>query len=256
MRKLNSRSIHRYLSVVVGIQLLLWTTSGLIFSWNSIDKVRGENLIRKSTPVDLMIHELFTIREILDTNGIGTSKGEVVRVELRSLLDKAVYEVEFTIGESDKLQQILFDARTGTRLSPVTEELAAEIARRDFPEDVGVKSVELVETNPGSHSEYRGKELPVWRVSLDHPTGTVIYVSANRGLVTARRNNQWRLFDVFWMLHTMDYQGRDNFNSWLLRSFSVFGVTTVLSGYWLWWRTSWIRKRRIRLRSSTGSGQH
>ena len=76
----------------------------------------------------------------------------------------------------------------------------------------------------------RQQELPVSRVVLDHTTGTVIYVSVNRGVVTSRRNNRWRLFDFFWTLHTTDYQGRNNFNSWLLRSISVFGVATVLSG--------------------------
>jgi uncharacterized iron-regulated membrane protein len=100
-----------------------------------------------------------------------------------------------------------------------------------------------METVSSLHSEYRGKELPAWRVELDHPSGTVIYVAANRGLVTTRRNHRWRLFDFFWMLHTMDYQGRDNFNSWLLMSFSVFGVVTVVSGYWLWWRTSTLRRK-------------
>ena len=36
------------------------------------------------------------------------------------------------------------------------------------------------------------------------------------------------------MSHTMDYQGRDDFNNWLLRAFSVFGLLTVLSGFLLW----------------------
>jgi len=32
----------------------------------------------------------------------------------------------------------------------------------------------------------------------------------------------------------MDYAGRDNFNNWLLRAFSVFGMCTVLSGFLLY----------------------
>ena len=62
----------------------------------------------------------------------------------------------------------------------------------------------------------------------------MIYVSAERGVVTTRRNNRWRIFDFFWMLHTMDYQGRDSFNHWLLRIVSAFGLLTVLTGYVLW----------------------
>jgi predicted oxidoreductase len=38
-------------------------------------------------------------------------------------------------------------------------------------------------------------------------------------------------FDFLWMLHTMDYKGRDNFGNILLRIFSVFGLFTVASGF-------------------------
>jgi hypothetical protein len=36
------------------------------------------------------------------------------------------------------------------------------------------------------------------------------------------------------MTHTMDYQGRDDFNTTLLRAFSLLGLITVLSGFVLW----------------------
>ena len=36
------RKIHKYLGLVIGIQLLLWAAGGLFFSLNPIEKVRGE----------------------------------------------------------------------------------------------------------------------------------------------------------------------------------------------------------------------
>jgi hypothetical protein len=36
------------------------------------------------------------------------------------------------------------------------------------------------------------------------------------------------------MTHTMDYQSRDNFNTTLLRAFSLLGLITVMSGFLLW----------------------
>jgi hypothetical protein len=47
------------------------------------------------------------------------------------------------------------------------------------------------------------------------------------------RNSKWRIFDFLWMLHTMDYAGRDNFNNTLLRAFSILGLTTIGSGFLL-----------------------
>ena len=40
------------------------------------------------------------------------------------------------------------------------------------------------------------------------------------------------------MTHTMDYEGRDNFNTTILRLFSLLGLITVLSGFLLWFVSS------------------
>ena len=38
------RKIHKYLSLFISIQLLLWTVSGIYFAYNKIELVRGEHL--------------------------------------------------------------------------------------------------------------------------------------------------------------------------------------------------------------------
>ncbi|MCH2181772.1 MAG: PepSY domain-containing protein [Mariniblastus sp.] len=246
MKVRNWRKVHRYLGLIIGVQLFLWTVSGMVFSWNSIRAVRGENMIRTESPVDLSRFQLDDLNQVFSTlSGPGATAPEPVAVNLRSMLGRPVYEI--ACHQSGGNTFLLVDAQNGTRLSPISPEQAGQIAQADFAEPVEVRSVELIEV-VGSHSEYRGKELPAYRVALDHPTGTVIYVSADRGVVTTRRNNRWRVFDFFWMLHTMDYQGRDGFNHWLLRIVSAFGLLTVLTGYVLWLRTSpfWQRKRQKR----------
>ena len=50
-----------------------------------------------------------------------------------------------------------------------------------------------------------------------------VYVSEATGRVLERRNDAWRLFDFLWMLHTMDYWGRDDFNHPLIIAVT-FGV--------------------------------
>jgi hypothetical protein len=44
----------------------------------------------------------------------------------------------------------------------------------------------------------------------------------------------------------MDYQSRDNFGNLLLRSFSVFGIITILSGFVLYAVSSPALRRRKR----------
>ena len=43
----------------------------------------------------------------------------------------------------------------------------------------------------------------------------------------------WRIFDFVWMLHIMDYQDRDNFNTWLLISAAALALIISLSGMYL-----------------------
>ena len=38
----NIRTLHRKLGLLIGIQLLLWSLGGVIFSWIHIDNVRGD----------------------------------------------------------------------------------------------------------------------------------------------------------------------------------------------------------------------
>jgi predicted RND superfamily exporter protein len=40
------------------------------------------------------------------------------------------------------------------------------------------------------------------------------------------------------MTHTMDYEGRDDFNTTVLRAFSLLGLLTVFSGFLLWFTSS------------------
>jgi len=82
----------------------------------------------------------------------------------------------------------------------------------------------------------------VWRVEFDDSRSTVLYVSPDQGRVLARRNDMWRVFDFFWMLHIMDYSNRDNFNSPLLITASVIGWVLAVTGIWL--VVLWLMRRR------------
>jgi hypothetical protein len=88
------------------------------------------------------------------------------------------------------------------------------------------------------HHEYRENPLPAVAVTFDHPTATTVYVATEMGIVTKYRNDKWRIFDFLWMLHTMDYQSRDNIGNWLLRAFSIFGLFTICSGFTLFFVNS------------------
>ncbi len=80
--------------------------------------------------------------------------------------------------------------------------------------------------------------MPAYVISYQADEAIKAYVSIKDGKFQTVRHRDWRWFDFLWMTHTMDYEGRDNFNTIVLRAFSLLGLITVLSGFLLWFTSS------------------
>jgi hypothetical protein len=152
----------------------------------------------------------------------------VQSLELRTIGEQPFY----WINNKD-----LVHARTGKHKKEISQAEALEEVSRHMRADLKVVSVERL-TEVGNHHEYRGRSLPAYVVNYDHPENIKAYISARDGLFQRVRFRSWRWFDFLWMTHTMDYEGRDDFNTTLLRAFSILGLITILSGFLLWFITS------------------
>lgn len=239
------RKIHRYLGIIVGIQLLFWTGSGLFFSLNPIEKVRGETEQAEARSLE------YSANIVSPSTALGELKDTRRDIEIRSVLlrphlDGEVFEIAYR--ENGIARWALADPETGHLRQSVDADEAVKLARRDFTVQADVSSVEFL-SSVEADSEYRGGPLPAYRIAFDHPLGTRIYVSVDRGIVTARRNDRWRWFDFMWMLHIMDYEARDDFNTLWLQMVSGLGLVTVLSGFVLFAVTSPRLRRLVGKRS-------
>lgn len=229
------RKSHRWLGLILGIQFLLWTIGGLYFSWNNIDEIHGD-FEKKHPPMFAsnisLISPTIAIDKIKETHPIDS----VVSIQLIEILGKPFYQVRcITALHSEGKHEVhamnhLADATTGSIRGPLSKEEAIEIAKKRFNGKPDLRSVEYL-TTTDKHHEYRENPLPAYAITFDHPTNTTVYIASELGTVQKFRNNKWRVFDFLWMLHTMDYEGRDNFGNILLRIFSIFGLFTVVSGF-------------------------
>ena len=226
------RKIHRYLGLFIGIQFLGWTISGLYFSWNNIDDVHGDHM-RKSPHFISASSPLASPAEGITELKSKRQIDSIHSVQLISVVGKPVYQIAYFSGHTEGVHHhthyALADAETGTLRGPLTKEEATAIAKDNVVASAEVAQVQLL-TNTDGHHEYRERPLPAYAVTFKNPDCTV-YVSAERGTFQTIRHDQWRAFDFLWMFHTMDYAGRDNFNNWLLKGLSLFGLLTVLSGF-------------------------
>jgi hypothetical protein len=176
-------------------------------------------------------------------NNIHTKPDLIKQVQIVNILKKPYYSISYYSGQH--LHNILADAVSGNVRANINKDEAIKIAAESFAGSAEIKSVELL-TAVSKHNEYRGRPLPAWKIKFNHPTNTNVYVAVATGKVETFRNDRWRIFDFLWMFHTMDYEGRDNINNWVLRAFSVLGLITVLSGFILFFVSSrWFRRKRI-----------
>lgn len=237
------RKTHRYLGLFIGIQFLGWTISGIYFSWNDIDDVHGDHMRKSphsiSANVALVSPEV-SIQKLKTTSAVDS----IHSVQLISIVGKPLYQIQYFSGHAGGVhQQVhykLADAMSGDLRGSLTQDEAVAIAKDHLIASAKVVEVERIE-NTDRHHEYRERPLPAYAVSFENPDCTV-YISTELGTFQTIRHDQWRGFDFLWMFHTMDYQSRDDFNNWLLRIFSVFGLLTVLSGFILYFISSRILK--------------
>ncbi|MEO2173144.1 MAG: hypothetical protein ABGY96_03515 [bacterium] len=236
MNKLLIRKTHRWLGVVAAIQLLIWTSSGLFFSIIPIDDIRGSHLIEKRAAFRLghvrMVSPSSLVREHKELSNVSLDQ-----VQIKQRLTTPVYVVK--VEDS----WLVYHAETAEKLAPLTQTEASAVAANNTT--LPVQSATWVEAvEPGS--EYRGGELPAWKIQLEGSDHANLWVGANSGQVRAIRTTEWRIYDFLWSLHIMDYIDRDNFNSWLLRGFALLGVITILSGIVLFISsTSWRKRPRL-----------
>ncbi len=232
------RKSHRYLGIFIGIQFLFWTLGGLYFSWTNIKEIRGENLRKKDEVLNVstnLISPKIVLDEIAKTKDIST----VQKIQIVEIFNEPFYEIKF------HQETILASAITGKIHPNISEDEAKKIALESLNKPQKIKQISYLTTeNVGGHHEYREKPLPAWAVTFED--NLTVYLSAENGQIGAFRTNQWRIYDFLWMLHTMDYQERDNINNYLLRGFSILGIITIFSGFLLFFVSSkFFRKRRI-----------
>ena len=213
--KLSIRNIHKYLSFFISLQLLLWTVSGIYFSFNKIELVRGEQY-RLPSSFSLNLDQL---------------KGDHENISNFDVVNRVDQQILII---SDPSGRKYLDSN-GNPVSMLTVEQAKLTVKENSilnPIDVF-----LIDQDRNG-SEYRGRELPLYQVlSLNKDQKSInVYVNPYSGKIVAIRSMQWKIWDLMWGFHIMDWQTRDNINNFLLKVFSILALISSVSGVLLFFR--------------------
>jgi uncharacterized iron-regulated membrane protein len=243
------RKVHRWLGLLMALQIVAWMASGLWFAIYPIETIRGEHLTRPSEELQAGSHANFphelsapaALHKALDEHFAGDWALSSVQLHQRN------GEIAWRVSGTSRGQAFvrLLDG-DGSRVRPGLTVAAAERQALDWLVNPGeVRSVEWIE-QVEADAEIRGRAPPFWKVSFNEPESLNLYLDPWTGEILARRTTRWRVFDFLWMLHIMDFETRDDFNHPLLQVAAALGLIIALSGVALWavTTTSFGRRRR------------
>lgn len=211
------RKIHKWIGLLIGIQFVLWLGSGLIMSLLDHDQVQGHGYRAHGTKAQPWPKNALPANAVL-----GKGESTIQRVSSGWLLERPVYQA-FN-GEKTRLA----DALSGMPID-IDAPLASRLAQASYNGPGKAQAPLLLEHT----MEVRDHEGRLWRVDFKDEQETTVYLSAQTGEVLEHRNRTWRLFDMVWMLHIMDYTGRKNFNNPLVITAGIGGLWLALTGIWL-----------------------
>ena len=217
------RKIHKWVGLVIGLQFLVWAISGTAMALLPMDDVAGgEKADRPAPAIPADGRAWPNIQHALANQPIS-------RLSLRPLPQGQALEVMTSKGVR------LFDASNGQPIR-IDDKAARAIAGSAHPSDAPVTRVAALHelTLP-----VREHELPIWQVDFRDDVNSSYYVSATTGEILERRNDSWRWWDFFWMLHNMDYAKRTSFNHPLIIMVGFAMTWLAITGFWLLFRTMW-----------------
>ena len=214
------KKVHKWVGLLIGLQVLLWLISGLVISLLDSEKTSGKQWASKSTTMPRTL-EPVTLLEPAELPAALVN--DALGIDLTFRHGKPVYVVRRPDGET------LVDA-SNAEVIVIDKTSARQTALSDF---IGNGEIVSIEKGMAPDRETRDSNGAYWRVNFSDRSNTSIYISASTGEILERRNSFWRIRDFFWMLHIMDYPGRENFNNPLIITVALIAIWLGVSGFLL-----------------------
>ncbi|WP_430419740.1 PepSY domain-containing protein [Phenylobacterium sp.] len=216
-----STQIHKWLALIVGLQVLGWVLGGVVMTAIPIETVRSEHHLAKFQPDALPAEGLVNYHQAAAAMGVTP-----VEATLKSTLRGPLWVLKDADGASH-----VVDAATGRHVTPLPAKEARFLAGAQYEGKGRPGGPQWFATPP----QEAGKPGPLWAVDFDDAEKTRFYISPETGEVVSRRSNVWRLYDAFWRIHILDFRDGENFNHPLIIAAAVLTLPVVITGLILLW---------------------
>lgn len=215
-----ARTLHKWLGLLVGLQILIWLASGLYMVVVDIDFIHGDPLVRNMRQPIIVPQT-----PVIDIAALRAKHPDATHIGLSPVMGQTYY----TVNTADN--HYLYEPETGDLISPLGEKTARQIAKYHFNGNTTILTASLITTNPPM--EIQTRRLPLWRIDFADRYRTSFYIDPYTGALATRRHQYWRIFDFLWMLHIMDYEERADTHHPLLIIAQLTGLSFAFTGLWL-----------------------
>ena len=237
-----STQIHKWLALIVGLQVLGWVLGGVVMTVIPIERVRSEHHVAEFQ------RQALPATGVLDHRAAAAAAGvEAVEATLKTTLRGTVWVLKDAAGSVHTVNAI-----TGGHMTPMAASEARQLAGAQYQGRGQPAAARWFATAP----QEAGKPGPLWRVDFSDAEKTSFYLSPETGEVVSRRSNVWRLYDAFWRIHILDFQAGENFNNPLIIAAAALTLPVVVTGLILLWirlGRDW-KGVRARLRAARAAG--
>ena len=216
-----SLQLHKWIALVVGVQVLFWVLGGLVMTAIPIERVRSEHHVAEARPQPLAFDAVLAPDKAAAVAGVRPVEATLKTTPRGPL---------WVFRTADKAT-LAVDARTGRPVPPLTGPQARAAAAGAYAGEGRPVAARYFKAAP----QETGKDGPLWRVDFDDAERTSFYVAPDTGEVVSRRSDLWRFYDFFWRLHIMDLKTGEDFNHPLLIAATALTLFVVLTGFILLW---------------------
>lgn len=217
------KKLHKWLSLLVGLQLLVWLGTGLYFNLMDHQKASGSQY--KQTPVVALVD----INRLVEPQLVLSQAKQVVSLKQISLLEHPYYLLTHNKGlySHFKNDYSLVDAYTAEPVV-IDETMARKLAQSSYKGQGIIESA--IKLSP-PYEDIPREQNEVWQVNYADYIQTSVYIDAGSGRIIKHINDDKRFVDIFFMLHFMDYGTEGSFNNVQIIVFSLFTLFFSLTGF-------------------------
>ena len=212
-----SLQVHKWIALIVGIQVLGWVVGGLIMTAIPIEHVRGETHLAVPMLPAIDAKRLVPLEKQLAL----AEMPDVGEATLKNTPRGPIWVLKSAAGSEG-----WWNAYTGENIDEIGKADATRYAAKASKGPGKLLKVDYVENAP-KEAQVSG---PLWRASFADTEHTRLYLDAFTGEVLSRRSDLWDFYDFFYQIHIMNFGASRSYNHPLIIVAAALTLAVVVTG--------------------------